>query len=36
MKFPTPYAQTDLPLLRFEESADFVYITHQKISTDDS
>jgi hypothetical protein len=29
-EIPTPYAQADLNDLRFEESADFVYITNQK------
>jgi hypothetical protein len=28
-EIPTPYAQADLNNLRFEESADFVYIAHQ-------
>lgn len=28
-EIPTPYAQADINNLRFEESADFIYITHQ-------
>ena len=28
-EIPTPYAQADINNLRFEESADFVYIAHQ-------